>query len=207
MWKNCFKRCFDFCAALSALVFLSPLLFVVSVWLYFANKGAGVFFIQERPGKDEKIFKLYKFKSMTEARGKDGELLPDAERITVAGRFVRAASIDELPQFFNVLKGDMSLIGPRPLLVRYLPAYRPRERLRHSVRPGITGWAQVNGRNNVSWDKKLALDVEYVENLSFCLDMKIICLTIKKVFSREGVSVVSNEEFLDVERSRGDFKR
>lgn len=201
MWKNCFKRFFDVCAAAGALIVLSPFLLIVSVWLYFANKGAGAFFVQERPGKDEKIFKLYKLKSMTDERDGNGNLLPDAQRITLAGRFVRATSIDELPQFFNVLKGDMSLIGPRPLLVRYLPAYRPRERLRHSVRPGITGWAQVNGRNNLSWDKKLALDVEYVENCSFLLDLKIAWMTVLKVFKRTDVQTVSSEIFLDEARN------
>jgi len=191
---------FDFTASLCALIVLSPLLLVVAVWLHFANKGSGVIFAQERPGKDEKIFRLYKFKSMNDARDENGELLPDEKRITSAGRFVRATSIDELPQFFNVLRGDMSLIGPRPLLIRYLPYYRPRERLRHTVRPGMTGWAQVNGRNNVSWDKKLSLDADYVENLSFFLDMKIAFLTIKKVLARNDIQVVPHGDFLDLQR-------
>jgi len=201
LWKNGLKRAFDFTASLCALIVLSPLLLVVAIWLHFANKGAGVIFAQERPGKDEKIFRLYKFKSMNDARDENGELLPDEKRITSAGRFVRATSIDELPQFFNVLCGDMSLIGPRPLLIRYLPYYRPRERLRHTVRPGMTGWAQVNGRNNVSWDKKLSLDADYVENLSFLLDMKIVFLTIKKVLARNDIQVVPHGDFLDLERA------
>lgn len=205
LWKNGLKRAFDFCASLCALVVLSPLLLVVAVWLHFANKGTGVIFAQERPGKDEKIFRLYKFKSMTDERDANGELLPDSERITAAGRFVRKTSIDELPQFFNVLRGDMSLIGPRPLLIRYLPYYRPRERLRHTVRPGITGWAQVNGRNHVSWDKKLSLDADYVENLSFLLDMKIVFLTIKKVLARADIDVVPQSGFLDEVRSAETF--
>lgn len=205
LWKNGFKRAFDFCAALCALVVLSPLLAGIAVWLRFANGRAGVFFSQERPGKDGKIFRLYKFKSMTDARGSDGNLLSDAERITAAGRFVRKTSIDELPQLFNVLRGDMALVGPRPLLVRYLPFYRLRERLRHTVRPGMTGWAQVNGRNCVSWDKKLSLDADYVEKLSFLFDMKIIFLTIGKVLSHSGVETVSHEEFLDVERAAENF--
>lgn len=205
LWKNGLKRAFDFCASLCALVVLSPLLIVVAVWLHFANKGAGVIFAQERPGKDEKIFRLYKFKSMTDERDANGELLPDSKRITAAGRFVRKTSIDELPQFFNVLRGDMSLIGPRPLLIRYLPYYRPRERLRHTVRPGITGWAQVNGRNHVSWDKKLSLDADYVENLSFLLDMKIVFLTIKKVLARADIDVVPQSGFLDKVRSAETF--
>jgi len=200
LWKNGLKRVFDFTASLCALIVLSPLLLVVAVWLHFANKGSGVIFAQERPGKDEKIFRLYKFKSMNDARDENGELLPDEKRITSAGRFVRATSIDELPQFFNVLRGDMSLIGPRPLLIRYLPYYRPRERLRHTVRPGMTGWAQVNGRNNVSWDKKLSLDADYVENLSFFLDMKIAFLTIKKVLARNDIQVVPHGDFLDLQR-------
>ena len=164
MYKNFFKRFFDFWISLVALICISPILLVVTVWLHFANKGAGAFFFQERPGKDEKIFKVIKFKTMTDERDAEGNLLSDEKRITKVGRFVRSTSIDELLQLINVLKGDMALIGPRPLLVKYLPYYTEREKLRHTVRPGISGWAQVNGRNNISWDKKLAFDVEYVEN-------------------------------------------
>ncbi|MCR5183441.1 MAG: sugar transferase [Opitutales bacterium] len=200
MWKNCFKRFFDFCAALFALFVLSPFFLFISLWLLVVNRGSGIFFVQERPGRNEKIFKLYKFKSMKDLRDGNGDLLPDALRLTSVGRFLRATSLDELPQFWNVLKGDMSLVGPRPLLKRYLPAYRPRERLRHSVRPGITGWAQVNGRNCISWDEKLALDVDYVEHCSFCLDLKIILLTVFKVLKRSDVEVDSQEGFLDESR-------
>lgn len=160
---------------------------VVTIWLHFANNGAGAFFFQERPGKDEKIFKVIKFKTMTDERDEDGNLLPDENRITKVGRFVRSTSIDELLQLINVLKGDMALIGPRPLLVKYLPYYTEREKLRHTVRPGISGWAQVNGRNNISWDKKLAYDVEYVENLSLMMDIKVILKTIQNVLSRKDV--------------------
>ena len=182
------------------LVMLSPLLVVVTVWLHFANKGAGAFFLQERPGKNEKIFKVIKFKTMTDERDKDGNLLPDAQRLTKVGKFVRSTSIDELPQLFNVLKGDMSFIGPRPLLIRYLPYYTKREKLRHSVRPGITGWAQINGRNNITWDHKLECDVFYVEHISFSFDIKILFLTIYKVFKREGAIADKAEHYLDVER-------
>ena len=159
MYRHFFKRFFDFWIALIGLIIISPILLIVTVWLHFANKGAGAFFFQERPGKDEKIFKVIKFKSMTDERDAEGNLLSDAQRLTKVGRFVRSTSIDELPQLVNVLKGDMSLIGPRPLLPRYLPWYTEREKMRHSVRPGITGFAQVNGRSNTSWDKKLANDV------------------------------------------------
>ena len=184
------KRVLDFVFALLLLILLSPLLLVVTIWLHFANKGAGAFFTQERPGKDEKIFKLYKFKSMTDERDADGNLLPDAERITRAGRFVRSTSIDELPQLWNVLKGDMSFIGPRPLLVRYLPYYTEREHRRHDVRPGITGLSQVSGRNNLKWDKRLEMDVRYVEEICFILDFRIAIDTIKKVFRQENIVVV-----------------
>lgn len=203
MYKHFFKRFFDFWIALIALVCVSPILLVVSVWLHFANKGAGAFFTQERPGKDAKIFKVIKFKTMTDERDESGELLPDAQRLTKVGKFVRSTSIDELPQLFNVLKGDMALIGPRPLLVKYLPYYNDREMLRHSVRPGITGWAQVNGRNTVDWDHRLALDVCYVEQLSLMMDLKIVVMTIKNVISRSDIVVVPNNLFedLDVERS------
>ena len=173
------------------LIVLSPLLLVVTVWLHFANKGAGAFFTQERPGKDERIFKLYKFKSMTDERDAEGNLLPDGERLTSVGRFIRKTSLDELPQLWNVLKGDMSFIGPRPLLVQYLPLYSASQRRRHEVRPGITGWAQVSGRNAISWERKFALDVWYVDHLSFRLDYIIIWRTVVKVLRREGISSAS----------------
>lgn len=200
MYKNFFKRILDFCISLVALICLSPILLVVTIWLHFANKGAGVFFFQERPGMNAKIFKIIKFKSMTDERDAEGKLLPDAQRLTKVGRFVRSTSIDELPQLFNVLKGDMAIIGPRPLLERYLPYYTEREQLRHSVRPGITGLAQVNGRNALDWDSKLELDVQYAEQLSFILDLKIFFKTIEKVVRREGVIADKKENYLDIER-------
>lgn len=190
IYQNYIKRVLDFVFALLLLILLSPLLLVVTIWLHFANKGAGAFFTQERPGKDEKIFKLYKFKSMTDERDAEGNLLPDADRITRAGRFVRTTSIDELPQLWNVLKGDMSFIGPRPLLVRYLPYYTEREHRRHDVRPGITGLSQVSGRNNLKWDERLEMDVRYVEEICFILDFRIAIDTIKKVFRQENIVVV-----------------
>lgn len=190
IYQNYIKRVLDFVFALLLLILLSPLLLVVTIWLHFANKGAGAFFTQERPGKDEKIFRLYKFKSMTDERDAEGNLLPDAERITRAGRFVRSTSIDELPQLWNVLKGDMSFIGPRPLLVRYLPYYTEREHRRHDVRPGITGLSQVSGRNNLKWDERLEMDVRYVEEICFILDIRIAIDTIKKVFGQENIVVV-----------------
>lgn len=188
MYKHFLKRVIDFTLALCALAILWPVLLVVAVWLHFANKGAGVFFLQERPGWNEKLFKIIKFKTMTDERDAEGKLLPDAERLTRVGRFVRSTSIDELPQLVNVLKGDMALIGPRPLLIQYLPLYSKEQVRRHEVRPGITGWAQVNGRNAISWTEKFELDVWYVDHCSFLLDLKIIFLTIKKVFVREGIS-------------------
>ena len=205
IYQNYIKRVLDFVFALLLLILLSPLLLVVTIWLYFANKGAGAFFTQERPGKDEKIFKLYKFKSMTDERDADGNLLPDADRITRAGRFVRSTSIDELPQLWNVLKGDMSFIGPRPLLVRYLPYYTEREHRRHDVRPGITGLSQVSGRNNLKWDERLEMDVVYVEKISFSMDLKIAARTILKIFKREDVAVIPGAvgKPLDVERNEG----
>ena len=193
MYRDVIKRVFDFLFALVGLIVLSPLLLVVWVWLTIANKGAGAIFTQERPGKDEKIFKLYKFKSMTDERDSEGNLLPDAERLTKVGQFVRKTSIDELPQIWNVLKGDMSFIGPRPLRVHYLPLYDDFQKRRHLVRPGITGWAQVNGRNNITWTEKFEFDVWYVDNLSFQLDLKIFFRTIKKVFNREGVNASDAE--------------
>ena len=228
MYKRFFKRFLDFWIALIALICLSPVLLLVTIWLHFANKGVGakltsssqgcakdksvrarlaawfapVFFLQERPGKDAKIFKIIKFKTMTDERDKKGNLLPDAQRLTKVGKFVRSTSIDELPQLINVLKGDMAFIGPRPLLVQYLPYYTERERLRHSVRPGISGWAQVNGRNNLPWDDRLEFDAWYAENLSFSLDCKVIIKTIKNVIKKKDIVVVPGAKFrpLNVER-------
>lgn len=188
MYKKYFKRPLDFLGALFLLIILSPLLLVVTVWLHFANKGAGAFFCQERPGKNARIFKVIKFKTMTDERSADCKLLPDAQRLTRVGRFVRSTSIDELPQLFNVLKGDMSFIGPRPLLIQYLPLYSKEQSRRHNVRPGITGWAQVNGRNAISWQQKFEYDVWYADHVSFALDIKIFFLTLKKVLVREGIS-------------------
>ena len=188
MYKYFFKRLIDFIIVFCILVVIWPILLIITLWLHFANKGAGAFFAQERPGKGGKVFKVIKFKTMTDERDADGNLLPDADRLTNVGRFVRSTSIDELPQLINVLKGDMALIGPRPLLVQYLPLYSKEQARRHDVRPGITGWAQVNGRNAISWTKKFELDVWYVDHCSFWLDVKIIFLTIKKVFVREGIS-------------------
>ena len=188
MYKHFFKRLIDFIIVFCVLVVIWPILLVVTLWLHFANKGTGAFFMQERPGKGGTVFKVIKFKTMTDERDADGNLLPDADRLTNVGRFVRSTSIDELPQLINVLKGDMALIGPRPLLVQYLPLYSKEQARRHDVRPGITGWAQVNGRNAISWMKKFELDVWYVDHCSFLLDVKIIFLTIKKVFVREGIS-------------------
>lgn len=188
MYKNCFKRAIDFIIVLIVLLLIWPFLLIISIGLHFANKGAGIFFFQERPGKNRKIFKVIKFKTMTDERGADGKLLPDSQRITKIGKLVRSTSVDELPQLINVLKGDMALIGPRPLLVRYLPLYSKEQARRHEVRPGITGWAQVNGRNAISWTKKFELDVWYVDHCSLWLDLCIIFKTIKKVFIREGIS-------------------
>jgi lipopolysaccharide/colanic/teichoic acid biosynthesis glycosyltransferase len=188
MYRIFFKRFFDILISFTALVCLSPVLVIVTIWLHFANKGAGAFFLQERPGKNAKIFKIIKYKTMTDERDANGNLLPDAERLTKVGRFVRSTSIDELPQLINVLKGDMSLIGPRPLLIKYLPLYSATQARRHEVRPGITGWAQVNGRNAISWQKRFELDVWYVVNLSLLTDIKIIFITIKKVLYRSNIS-------------------
>ena len=206
MYRHFFKRLIDFCIALVALIFISPLLIVVTIWLHFANRnpslslpkeeGTGwlqrwlepAFFLQERPGKDAKIFRVIKFKTMTDERNAKGNLLPDAERLTKVGRFVRSTSIDELPQLINVLKGDMALIGPRPLLPQYLPLYSKEQMRRHEVRPGISGWAQCHGRNAISWTEKFKLDVWYVDHLSLWTDLKVIFLTIKKVLVREGIS-------------------
>ena len=188
MYRKFLKRWLDFVIVLCVLLVIWPVLAVIAVWLHFANKGAGAFFTQERPGKDGKIFKVIKFKSMTDERDAEGKLLPDAQRLTRVGRFIRSTSLDELPQLFNVLKGDMALIGPRPLLPEYLPLYSKEQARRHEVRPGITGWAQVNGRNAISWAEKFKLDVWYVDNLSFVVDLEVVFLTIKKVFAREGIS-------------------
>lgn len=188
MYKHFFKRFFDFWIALIALICISPILIVVTIWLHFANKGAGAFFFQERPGKNGKIFKVIKFKTMTDEKDAEGNLLPDADRLTKVGSFVRSTSIDELPQLINVLKGDMALIGPRPLLVQYLPLYSKEQMRRHDVRPGISGWAQCHGRNQISWTEKFKLDVWYVDHLSFVTDLKVIFITIKKVLFREDIN-------------------
>lgn len=188
MYKNYFKRIIDFILALIALIVLSPLIIIVAIWLHFANKGAGAFFLQERPGKNADIFKVIKFKTMTDERDKQGNLLPDAQRLTKVGKFVRSTSIDELPQLINVLKGDMALIGPRPLLVKYLPLYTKEQARRHEVRPGISGWAQCHGRNAISWNEKFALDVWYVDHVSFLIDIKVIFLTVKNVLKRKDIS-------------------
>ena len=194
MYKRFFKRLFDFCVALVALIVLSPLLLVVTIWLYFANKGAGAFFVQERPGKDGKIFKIIKFKTMNEMKDENGKLLPDLQRITPVGRFVRKTSLDELPQLFNVLKGDMALIGPRPLLVKYLPLYSPKQARRHEVRPGISGWAQCHGRNSLTWGEKFDLDVWYVDHCTLKTDLNIIYTTIKKVIKSDDITAEANGE-------------
>lgn len=187
MYKNYLKRLFDFIIALVGLICLSPIFIVVTIGLYFANQGKP-FFFQERPGLNDKIFYIIKFKTMNDKKDADGKLLPDADRLTPIGSFVRKTSLDEIPQLINVLKGDMSVIGPRPLRTYYLPLYSEIQKTRHHVRPGITGWAQVNGRNAISWTKKFELDVYYVNNISFALDFKIFFMTIKKVFIREGIS-------------------
>ncbi len=188
MYKHFFKRFIDFVIALTALAVIWPILLIVIIWLHFANRGAGAFFTQERPGKDGKIFKVIKFKTMTDERDASGALLPDEQRLTRVGRFVRSTSIDELPQLVNVLKGDMALIGPRPLLVEYLPLYSPEQARRHEVRPGITGWAQCHGRNAISWAEKFNLDVWYVDHLSFWTDLKVIFITVEKVIKRADIN-------------------
>jgi lipopolysaccharide/colanic/teichoic acid biosynthesis glycosyltransferase len=188
MYRHFFKRFLDVVLSGLALLCISPLLAVVTVWLHFANKGAGAFFVQERPGLHGRIFKIYKFKTMTDERDADGNLLPDSVRLTKVGRFVRSTSIDELPQLWNVFRGDMSLIGPRPLLVDYLPLYSAEQARRHEVRPGISGWAQCHGRNNISWTEKFHLDVWYVDHLSFATDLEVILTTINKVLRRADIS-------------------
>lgn len=192
LYKSIFKRFLDFWISLIVLIIISPILLVVTVWLHFANKGAGAFFFQERPGKDGKIFKVIKYKTMTDERDSDGNLLPDEVRLTKVGKFVRSTSIDELPQLINVLKGDMALIGPRPLLVQYLPLYSPEQARRHEVRPGISGWAQCHGRNAISWTEKFKLDVWYVDHVTLMTDLKVIWITIMKVLKRDGISQVGN---------------
>lgn len=193
MYKHFFKRVIDFTIALIALLTIWPILLVIYVWLTIANKGAGAFFFQERPGRHGKIFKVIKFKTMTDERDANGELLPDAQRLTKVGRFVRSTSIDELPQFINVLKGDMSLIGPRPLLVQYLPLYSKEQARRHEVRPGISGWAQCHGRNAISWTEKFKLDVWYVDHCTFRTDLKVVFITIKKVLGREDINTTTGQ--------------
>lgn len=188
MYKHFFKRVLDFCISLMALICISPILLVVTVWLHFANKGAGAFFLQERPGKDGRIFKVIKFKTMTDERDTEGKLLPDEQRLTKVGKFVRSTSIDELPQLINVLIGDMALIGPRPLLVQYLPLYSPEQARRHEVRPGISGWAQCHGRNAISWTEKFRLDVWYVDHVSLWTDLKVIGITVMKVLKRADIN-------------------
>ena len=188
MYKNFFKRVIDFTIALIALSVIWPILLVIYIWLTIANKGAGALFYQERPGLHGKIFKVIKFKTMTDERDAEGNLLPDADRLTKVGKFVRSASIDELPQLINVLKGDMALIGPRPLRVYYLPLYSKEQMRRHDVRPGISGWAQCHGRNNISWTEKFKLDVWYVDHCTLWTDLKVIFITIKKVVCREDVN-------------------
>jgi lipopolysaccharide/colanic/teichoic acid biosynthesis glycosyltransferase len=192
MYKHFFKRLLDIVVSGLALLCLSPMLLAVTIWLHFANKGTGAIFTQERPGKCGKIFKIYKYKTMTDERDANGNLLPDADRLTKVGKFVRSTSIDELPQLWNVFIGDMSLIGPRPLLVQYLPLYSPEQARRHEVRPGITGWAQCHGRNSISWTEKFKLDVWYVDHISFSTDIKIIFTTIKKVLRRADISQDGN---------------
>ena len=188
MYKHFFKRVLDFLISLIALLLIGWFLIIVAIWLHFANKGAGAFFYQERPGKGEKIFKVIKFKTMTDERDSKGALLPDAQRLTKVGRFIRSTSIDELPQLINVLKGDMALIGPRPLLVQYLPLYSPEQRRRHEVRPGISGWAQCHGRNAISWKDKFDLDVWYVDHCTLWTDIKVIKITIKNVLLRKDIN-------------------
>ena len=192
MYKHFTKRFLDLTLSFFGFILISPIFFIIWFLLTIANKGARAFFFQERPGKDEKIFRVIKFKTMNDRHDESGKLLPDAQRLTKVGKFVRSTSLDEIPQLLNVIKGDMSLIGPRPLRTYYLPLYNDSQKRRHDVRPGITGWAQVNGRNAISWTKKFELDVYYVDNISFSLDVKILLLTIRKVFKREGISQEGN---------------
>lgn len=203
MYQHFFKRILDILISLTAILCLSPLLIIVSVWLYFANEGAGVFFLQPRPGYKGKIFKIIKFKTMNDKKDSTGKLLPDTQRITKIGRFVRNSSIDELPQLFNVLKGDMSLIGPRPLLVKYLPLYSKEQMRRHDVRPGITGWAQCHGRNAVSWTEKFKLDVWYVDHISFLTDLKVILYSIRTVLGHKGIETANKNVTVTMEEFNG----
>lgn len=188
MYKHGIKRCISFVGAVLGLICVGWVIVIVAIWLHFANKGAGAFFMQERPGKDTKLFKVIKFKTMTDEVDSEGKLLPDAQRLTKIGSIVRSLSIDELPQLINILKGDMSFIGPRPLMTKYLPLYTPEQMRRHEVRPGISGWAQVNGRNTISFTERFKYDVYYVDHCSFLLDSKIFFMTIFKVFKRDGIS-------------------
>lgn len=209
MYAHFFKRLIDFLIALFALLCIGWLIVIIAIWLHFANKGAGAFFFQPRPGKDGRIFNVIKFKTMTDEKDESGNLLPDAQRLTKVGKFVRATSLDELPQFINMLKGDMSLIGPRPLLVKYLPYYTEEEAHRHDVRPGITGWAQIHGRNSIrSWEQRFAYDLEYVNNVSFWFDIKIVFMTIKNVLQSDGVVEPGFQDDFDVYRmkQRGEYK-
>ncbi len=197
MYKNFFKRIIDFTVAFIILLIIWPLLLVFAIILHFANKGAGAFFLQERPGKGGKIFKLIKFKSMTDERDDNGELLPDDMRITKIGKFVRKTSIDELPQLINVLKGDMALVGPRPLLVKYLPLYNKEQIRRHEVRPGISGWAQCHGRNSLSWTERFKFDIWYVDHISLTTDLRVICMTMKSVVLCENINTDENDTMED----------
>lgn len=197
LYRNFFKRFLDIILSGCALLLLSPIILILWIWLTFANKGAGALFFQERPGKNGKIFKVVKFKTMTDERDENGNLLPDEDRLTNVGKFVRSTSLDELPQLWNILIGDMSFIGPRPLLPEYLPLYSPEQARRHNVRPGLSGWAQVNGRNSISWKQRFEYDVWYVDNISFKLDLKIFFLSIKKAFVREGINSATSATMED----------
>lgn len=197
MYRKFLKRLIDIFLSGIALIVLSPIILIIWIWLSIANKGAGAFFIQERPGKDTKIFKVVKFKTMTDERDNNGNLLPDTMRITKVGKFIRSTSLDELPQLWNVFKGDMSLIGPRPLLPQYLPLYSTEQSRRHEVRPGITGWAQINGRNSISWTERFKYDIWYINNVSFLTDLRIIFLTIKKVIVRDGINSATSATMED----------
>jgi undecaprenyl phosphate N,N'-diacetylbacillosamine 1-phosphate transferase len=193
MYKFFFKRLIDFILSLIGFVVLLPIFLLLTILLIIANKGTP-FFFQKRPGKNEKIFSVIKFKTMNDKKDKTGKLLPDADRITLVGKFIRSSSLDEIPQLLNVIKGDMSLIGPRPLLVSYLEVYNDKHKKRHDIRPGITGWAQVNGRNAIEWQQKFDLDIYYLENMNFLLDLKIILITLKRVFKREGINFESTQK-------------
>ncbi|CAA7193888.1 sugar transferase [Chryseobacterium potabilaquae] len=203
MYKSFFKRVVDFTTAFIGLMILSPIFIGVTIGLYFANQGTP-FFFQTRPGRNEKRFKVIKFKTMNDKKDSQGNMLPDSERLTTIGSILRKTSLDEIPQLINVLKGDMSLIGPRPLLEKYLPYYTQEEKIRHTVRPGITGWAQLQGRNTLKWDDRLAYDIEYVNNISFSFDLKIFFLTIKKVFKSEGVIMDPRSIMKDLDEERSD---